>query len=124
MTDVSESDSAIVPDTGSSSDATMNTTSCASNPSKQGIKRKIDSDTVAVKVTCEGYTTNFHFPTSLGLLELKKKVAERFKLQGKRLRLKYTDEDDDLILIVCDADLPSALVTPGSNCISLICLTD
>ncbi|GJZ68311.1 NIN-like protein, partial [Tanacetum coccineum] len=124
VTDVSESDYAIVPDTGSSADATMDKTWGASNPSKHGIKRKIESDTITVKVTYEGYMTNLHFPISLGLLELEKKVTERFKLHGKSLRLKYTDEDDDLILIVCDADLEPALVTPGSNSISLICLTD
>ncbi|GKE56985.1 NIN-like protein, partial [Tanacetum coccineum] len=88
-------------------------------------KLKIDSDpvpSVTVKVTYEKWEKSFIFSISPGLLELKNKVAETFKLEGVMLRLKYWDNDNDLILVACDSDL-AYLVTSGSN-ISLICVAN
>ncbi|KAJ0631058.1 putative PB1 domain-containing protein [Helianthus annuus] len=47
----------------------------------------------------------FQFPTSSGLLELEHEVARRIKLKSRRPRLRYRDEDNDLIVIACDADV-------------------
>ncbi|GJS55543.1 PB1 domain, RWP-RK domain protein [Tanacetum coccineum] len=60
-----------------------------------------------------------------GLLELKQQVARRFLLQNTRLHLKYTDEDGDVILVACDADLsilimPDSATTVGNNTIKLM----
>ncbi|GJU85645.1 NIN-like protein [Tanacetum coccineum] len=88
-------------------------------------KLKIDSDpvpSVTVKVTYEKREKSFIFSISPGLLELKNKVAETFMLEGVKLRLKYWDNDNDLILVACDSDLAD-LVTSGSN-ISLICIAN
>ncbi|GKC15065.1 NIN-like protein [Tanacetum coccineum] len=90
---------------------------------KQGRKRKRGSDDtmVLVTVTYGEDIKSFRFPISLGLLKLKKEVAKRFKL-SKMICLKYTDEDDDLILICVDKDLEDAMVASGSkNSMNLIC---
>ncbi|KAD5317313.1 hypothetical protein E3N88_17259 [Mikania micrantha] len=97
-----------------------------SNLSKQNRKRKRDSDTtlsiskVMVNATFNKSMERFTFPLFHGLSKLKNKVAKRFMLEGQKLRLKYIDEDDDLILICCDDDLKSALDASGN--MNLICL--
>nr|GEX08243.1 hypothetical protein [Tanacetum cinerariifolium] len=91
---------------------------------KRGRKRKRGSDDTMelVTVTFGEDNKSFRFPISLGLLKLKKEVAKRFKL-SKTIRLKYTDEDNDLILICVDKDLEDAMVASGSkNNMNLICL--
>nr|GEW31724.1 hypothetical protein [Tanacetum cinerariifolium] len=105
---------------------------------KQGRKRKRGSDDtmVLVIVTYRQDIKSFRFPISLEqlklkrlerevLLKLKNEVAKRFKLMRKVncLKLKYRDEDDDLILIGVDKDLELAMVASGSeNCMNLICM--
>ncbi|XP_076925049.1 protein NLP7-like [Bidens hawaiensis] len=59
---------------------------------------------VIVKASYKDDMIKFKFPISSGLMELENQVAQRFKLNNTRLYLKYRDEDDDLILIACDAD--------------------
>ena len=80
---------------------------------------------LTVKATFENDMIKFHFPLSSGLLELKKQVAQRFKLKDSRLNVKYRDEDDDLILIACDTDFSNLIMsfsatTDGNNTIKLI----
>ncbi|KAD3641614.1 hypothetical protein E3N88_30838 [Mikania micrantha] len=80
---------------------------------------------VTAKITFKKYKKIFKFFVSSGLSNLKNEVARSFKLKGKKLRLKYRDKDDDLILIACDVDLKLAVVTTGcKNSINLICLSD
>ncbi|KAL8266885.1 hypothetical protein R6Q59_004229 [Mikania micrantha] len=93
-----------------------------SNTLKQSKKRKIDSDTmssitrmVTAEITFNDNVEIFHFPISLGLLSLKNEVAQRFKIKGKRLCLKYVDVENDLILIACDVDLKFAVDTAAIN---------
>ncbi|KAL8201167.1 hypothetical protein R6Q57_012506 [Mikania cordata] len=78
-----------------------------------------------IKITFNKDMKIFPFFVSSGLSNLKNEVARSFKLKGKKLRLKYRDKEDDLILIACDVDLKLAVVTTGSkNNINLICLSD
>ncbi|PWA87189.1 PB1 domain-containing protein [Artemisia annua] len=91
---------------------------------KQGKKRKRGSDDtmVLVTVTYGEDIKSFKFPISLGLLMLKYKVAKRFKLKVKMIRLKYIDEENDLITVCVDKDLNLAMVASGSkNSMNLIC---
>nr|XP_043605882.1 protein NLP7-like [Erigeron canadensis] len=74
-----------------------------------------DTRMVTVKATFNKDMIKFPFRTSLGLLELKNNVAQRIKLNSKKLRLKYKDEDDDMILIACDTDLHHLLGFLGAN---------
>ena len=85
----------------------------STSPEKNVAKVSQDIRTVTVKATYIDDMIKFQFPLSSGLLELKQEVARRFLLEDTRLHLKYRDEDGDLILVACDADL-SILVMPYS----------
>ncbi|KAM0000604.1 putative PB1 domain-containing protein [Helianthus debilis subsp. tardiflorus] len=66
-----------------------------------------DTGLLTVKASFQGDTIKFRFSVSSGLVELEKEVAERVNLKGQKLKLKYEDEDKDLLLITCDTDLES-----------------
>ncbi|PWA40747.1 NIN-like protein [Artemisia annua] len=111
LRDWSESTVTEVSDQGSSTNlnmrkrraATCNDDEETSSPLKK-LKKDFDlGPSVPVKVTFGQSTINFRLLIPLGLLDLEKEIAQRLNLEGKRPRLKYKDEDDDLILI---SDLP------------------
>ncbi|PWA68927.1 PB1 domain-containing protein [Artemisia annua] len=119
-----------VPDECSSTNVSMEIISArfgdtgeTSSPLKSDNKRKRGSDTmVLVKAMYENIIKEFQFVTSLGLLKLKNEVAKQFKLNGNMIRLKYWDEENELILICVDDDLKLALVTSEvNNSINLVC---
>nr|GEY92675.1 NIN-like protein [Tanacetum cinerariifolium] len=86
--------------------------------SKQDVGRFLHTKKVTVKATFDHDTVKFQFPITSGLLQLKTQVAQRIRLESTRFDLKYRDEDDDLILIACDADLRNLMplsATSGSN---------
>ncbi|PWA90151.1 NIN-like protein [Artemisia annua] len=90
------------------------------SPKKNVARVSANKRMLTVKATFENDMIKFHFPLSSGLLELKKQVAQRFKLNDSRLHLKYRDEDDDLILIACETDLSNLIMsfsatTDGNN---------
>jgi hypothetical protein len=94
------------------------------SPERNVAKVSQDIRTVTVKATYKDDMIKFQFPLSSGLLELKQQVARRFMLDNTRLHLKYRDEDGDLILVACDADLsilvmPYSATTVGNNIIKL-----
>ncbi|KAD2002367.1 hypothetical protein E3N88_42051 [Mikania micrantha] len=76
---------------------------------KQTLTNISDTKNVTVKATFRDDMIKFKFPTSSGLLELEHEVARRIKLKSKRICLKYMDEEKDLILLACDADLDNLL---------------
>ncbi|KAC9657514.1 hypothetical protein E3N88_45436 [Mikania micrantha] len=73
----------------------------------------MSTDTVTVNVKYKESIEQFTFLHSDELSKWEHKVAKRFKIEGQRARLKYKDEDGDLILICYDEDLKAALVTSG-----------
>ncbi|KAD3641705.1 hypothetical protein E3N88_30929 [Mikania micrantha] len=93
-------------------------------PKKNKVSNVLDKRMVTVKATFKDDMIKFIFPLSSGLSELKKQVAQRFKLEATRICLNYKDEDDDLILISCDADfhnlMPFSASPVGKNTIKLI----
>ncbi|KAM0059666.1 putative transcription factor Nin-like family [Helianthus debilis subsp. tardiflorus] len=74
-----------------------------------------DTRMVIVKASFKDDIIKFHFPLSSGISELKNQVAQSIKLKSTRLRLKYRDEDDDLILISCDADIRNLMPFSASS---------
>ena len=95
------------------------------SPEKNVAKGSQEIRTVTVKATYKDDMIKFQFTLSSGLLELKQEVARRFLLENTRLHLKYRDEDGDLILVACDADLsilimPYSATTVGNNTIKLM----
>ncbi|XP_076941679.1 protein NLP6-like isoform X1 [Bidens hawaiensis] len=80
-----------------------------------------DIKMVTVKTTFKNDMIKFQFPTSSSLLELEHEVERRIKLKSGEFRLKYKDEDEDLILLACDADLHNLLrVADNHSTIKLI----
>jgi len=82
---------------------------------KKPVVNVSDTRTVIVKATFKNDIIKFQLPISSGVLELKNQVAQRVKLQSTSLRLKYIDEDDDLILIACDADFRNLMPFSASS---------
>ncbi|GJW51124.1 NIN-like protein [Tanacetum coccineum] len=68
-----------------------------------------DTRKVIVKATFKDDMIKVQIPISSRLFELKNEVAHRTKLKSAGFRIKYKDEDDDLILLACDADLQNLL---------------
>ncbi|KAL8208359.1 hypothetical protein R6Q57_007771 [Mikania cordata] len=62
-----------------------------------------------IKVTYIRNTVKLFFKLTDGLEKLEKLVAFRFQLSHGSFRLKYEDEDGDMILITCDNDLMASL---------------
>ncbi|KAJ0798684.1 putative PB1 domain-containing protein [Helianthus annuus] len=114
------------------SDESLNTTPFSKTSQAHlsvSLKKKMvvnvsDSRMVIVKASFKDDIIKFHFPLSSGISELKNQVAQRIKLKSTRLCLKYRDEDDDLILISCDADIrnlmPFSASSVSKNTIRLI----
>ena len=72
---------------------------------------------VKVEATLDRSFIKLRSPTPFEFLILKKEVVRRFNLEGKRLRIKYKDEDNDWILITCDVDLALAFKTSDGKSI-------
>nr|GEX28225.1 hypothetical protein [Tanacetum cinerariifolium] len=60
---------------------------------------------LTIKATYKENMVKFPFTLLDGLEKLKEMVATRFRLRLGSFKLKYVDEDDDMILIACDTDL-------------------
>ncbi|KAJ0631073.1 putative PB1 domain-containing protein [Helianthus annuus] len=126
--DVIQTSSDSVADNFMSSDSELS----MANPTNLSIeitskKRKIESLTemVTAEISHNSNKKKIQFSVSMGLAYLEHEVLRSLELKGKKLRLKYMDEDDDLILIASDEDLMYAVATTGTNNnINLTCLSD
>ncbi|XVF51272.1 hypothetical protein PTKIN_Ptkin04bG0171600 [Pterospermum kingtungense] len=77
---------------------------------------------VVIKATYREDIIRFRISLSSGILELKDEVARRLKLEVGTFDIKYLDDDNELVLIACDADLQECLDvsrSSGSNIIRL-----
>nr|GFA61013.1 hypothetical protein [Tanacetum cinerariifolium]GFA63387.1 hypothetical protein [Tanacetum cinerariifolium] len=78
-------------------------------------------ENVVIKATYEKNTVKFPFCSLDGLVKLKELIATRFQLKHESFRLKYWDEDGDMILILCDNDMSHAILSasdpPDSNAV-------
>lgn len=77
---------------------------------------------VTIKATYREDIIRFRISLSCGILELKEEVAKRLKLELGTFDIKYLDDDQEWVLIACDADLQECLDisrSSGSNMIRL-----
>ncbi|GJS34383.1 NIN-like protein [Tanacetum coccineum] len=68
---------------------------------------------LTIKATYKENMVKFPFTLLDGLEKLKEMVATRYQLKLGSFKLKYVDEDDDMILIACDTDLMLLIGDPG-----------
>ncbi|OMO79809.1 Phox/Bem1p [Corchorus capsularis] len=77
---------------------------------------------VTIKATYREDIIRFRISLSSGIDELKEEVAKRLKLEVGTFDIKYLDDDNEWVLIACDADLQECLEvsrSSGSNIIRL-----
>ncbi|XWS61580.1 hypothetical protein CRYUN_Cryun07bG0137700 [Craigia yunnanensis] len=77
---------------------------------------------VTIKATYREDIIRFRISLSSGIVELKEEVAKRLKLEVGTFDIKYLDDDNELVLIACDAELQECLDvsrSSGSNIIRL-----
>ncbi|KAF5936064.1 hypothetical protein HYC85_027193 [Camellia sinensis] len=81
-----------------------------------------DTSIVTIKAKYGDDFIKFQLPVSSGMLEFQQQVAKRLNLQGGTYRVKYQDEDNDWILIVCDDDLQNYIcnsISQGRNIVTM-----
>ncbi|CAL5435850.1 unnamed protein product [Camellia sinensis] len=64
-----------------------------------------DTSIVTIKAKYGDDFIKFQLPVLSGMVEFQQQVAKRLNLQGGTYRVKYQDEVNDWILVVCDEDL-------------------
>ncbi|XP_078439350.1 plant regulator RWP-RK family protein isoform X2 [Wolffia australiana] len=72
-----------------------------------------------VKANYRGDLVRFSIGPGAGLFSVKSDVAKRLKLDVGGFDLKYLDEDDEWVLLACDADLDECLEFSGGQIIRL-----
>ena len=111
--------------TGSS----QNNGSDLSSPSGGGPPRKrwpalaTEPDSVTVKATFDADTVRFKLLVGSGYLDLRNEVSRRLKVDELGFGLKYLDDEDEWMLITCDADVKECIAvaqTLGRHTVKLM----
>ncbi|GAU32390.1 hypothetical protein TSUD_44330 [Trifolium subterraneum] len=80
--------------------------------------------TVTIKATYREDIIRFRVSLNCGIVELKEEVSKRLKLEVGTFDIKYMDDDNEWVLIACDADLQECLYVSrssgGSNIIRVL----
>ncbi|CAL5402927.1 unnamed protein product [Camellia sinensis] len=74
--------------------------------------------TLIVKATYGEDVIRFRFPSTSGIIELKNEVTKRLPLKVGTFNIKYEDDNQESILMACDADLQECMdiwTSPGNN---------
>ncbi|KAL8254435.1 hypothetical protein R6Q59_032656 [Mikania micrantha] len=71
----------------------------------RGLGHCLDMGSLTVKASFKDDMVKFRFPVLGGFADLENEVVQRINVKGKRVSLKYEDEDKDMLLVNCDADL-------------------
>ncbi|KAK9059143.1 hypothetical protein SSX86_021762 [Deinandra increscens subsp. villosa] len=92
-----------------SSNGSMMNGSSSSSPSFSGLKNpKVvscdEGSKLTVKATYKEDTVRFKFEPSSGWFQIYEEVAKRFKLQMGTFQLKYRDDEEEWVLLVCESD--------------------
>ena len=70
---------------------------------------EVDNPTTTVKVTYGLDTVRFKVAQDVSLCYLREEVGRRLKVADKRFDLKYLDDDEEWMLLACDADLQESI---------------
>lgn len=96
--------------TESSNGSLMNGSS-SSSPSFNGVKNTKtemlfgdEGSKITVKATYKEDTVRFKYERSAGWFQLYEEVAKRFKIQTGTFQLKYKDDEEEWVLLVCESD--------------------
>lgn len=96
--------------TESSNGSLMNGSS-SSSPSFSGLKNPKtetsfgdEGSKLTVKATYKEDTVRFKFDPTCGCFQLYEEVAKRFKIQTGTFQLKYKDDEEEWVLLVCESD--------------------
>lgn len=73
------------------------------------VAAKKEMNSVTIKATFREDIIRFRLSLSSGILELKEEVAKRLKLEMGTFDIKYLDDDNEWVLITCDADLQECI---------------
>ncbi|KDP25261.1 hypothetical protein JCGZ_20417 [Jatropha curcas] len=72
---------------------------------------------ITIKATYKEDIIRFRISLSSGIVELKEEVAKRLKLEVGTFDIKYLDDDQEWVLIACNADLQECIdVSRSSGC--------
>nr|XP_043628383.1 protein NLP9-like [Erigeron canadensis]XP_043628384.1 protein NLP9-like [Erigeron canadensis] len=94
-----------------SSNGSMINGSSSSSPSFGGLRNPKtetlfgdEGSKITVKATYKEDTVRFKFEPSSGWFQLYEEVAKRFKIQTGTFQLKYRDDEEEWVLLVCESD--------------------
>ncbi|XP_024995704.1 protein NLP9-like isoform X1 [Cynara cardunculus var. scolymus] len=94
-----------------SSNGSMMNGSSSSSPSFDGVKNPKaemlfgdEGSKITVKATYKEDTVRFKYEPSSGWFQLYEEVAKRFKIQTGTFQLKYKDDEEEWVLLVCESD--------------------
>ncbi|KAA8539143.1 hypothetical protein F0562_025835 [Nyssa sinensis] len=80
-----------------------------------------DVKTVDIKAAYKGTLIRFKLPPTAGMVNLEEEIVKRLTfLQVGRFKVTYLDEDNDSILLACDADLQNYINTAIASGITKI----
>lgn len=68
-----------------------------------------DASVVTVKASYRGDIIRFRVPSSAGVATVKGEVAKRLGLEAGEFDVKYLDDDNEWVLLSCDADFQECL---------------
>ncbi|CAN0840897.1 Protein NLP6 [Linum grandiflorum] len=82
--------------------------------------RDHEEKSMIVKATYKQDMIRFRIGTRCGMMELKEEVGKRLKLEVGVFEVKYLDDDNEWVKIVCDADLQECIdITSGNNIVRM-----
>lgn len=79
-----------------------------------------ETRSLTIKATYREDIIRFRISSNCGIVDLKEEVAKRLKLEVGTFDIKYLDDDNEWVLIACDADLLECLDISGSSGCSII----
>lgn len=92
------------------SSAAEGTSDCSSPSSESNPSAQMKTwHAITIKVTCNEDTVRFKSTSDKSYVDLREEVKRRLKLAGMVFDLKYLDDDEEWMLLTCDADLQECI---------------